>query len=534
MKNTAAYIVYSFLTYVNTFDVLLGKYLEDGELQTHYGRVARLFGIRDKELLDTYRSIMANELIKGADRESKFNLLCRAIEFSPHKFSEDMRTVVNYRSSAIDIKKKIAENGDSESLEGIISGIGHLALAGEVGCMVMLAYMKLYGIFVKKDVSGAIKLIRSAALWNDPLALILGMKHDKNKVAYPSIIKAVFSAASQDEAYKYLERHLEIPEDTGVCPIAFALEKRFYSKLSEKSRISQPILDVINSKVLTEGSKVHLIETAAKEPDFSALPVNLTRKTPIIVPKKLAIKTPAGRENEITAILSNLALFSHSRTSPAEYKPLLIICPDEYMLDSFRQAIIKSFHQNSIIRVDLKCAPPQSFSPLNDNPIVSEMNSDTNACVAVLIEGCSDISEACQADLGRFLRASARRELHYHHSLRFDYSGILPILTATSSVIPELMTECDVVKLAPAKENDKSELIRGIIDDKKQVFSLESISIDEEAIKSLARHPLATVSSVIDRVVSLKAEGGHALITHKDIAPFLPKKIGFEAGSFWV
>ena len=534
MKNTAPYIVYSFLTYINTIDVLIGKYLDRDEYQTHYSRIARLFGIRDKELLDTYRKVLASDLVSGADRESKFNLLCRAIEFSPHKFSEDMRTVVNYRISAIDIKKKIAENGDSESLDGIISGMGHLALAGEVGCMVMLAYMKLYGIFVKKDVSGAIKLIRNAALWNDPLALILGMKHDKNKAAYPSVIKAIFTSASQDEAYKHLERHLEIPEDTEVNSIALALEKRFYNKLSGKDRISQPIIDVIHSKVLNESSKVHLIETASKDPDFSALPLNLTRKTPIALPKKLSFKRPCGRENEIATILSNFALYSHSRTSTAEYKPLLIICPDEYTLDSFEQAIIKSFHQNSIIRVDLKCTPPSNFSPLNDNPIVSEMNSYTNACVAVLIEGCSELSETCQADLVRFLRASAKRELHQHHNLRFDYSGILPILTATSAVAPELMAECDVVKLAPAKENDKSELIRGIIDDKKQVFKLESISIDDEAIRSLARHPLSTISSVIDRAVSLKAEDGHALITHKDIAPLLPKKIGFDAGSFWV
>ncbi len=534
MKSSATYIIHNFLTYANTLDVLLGDYLEEGEYRTHYFRIARLFGIRDKELLDFYLGIIESDLVSGADCESKYNLLSRAIEFTPNKFSREFKAVVNYRRPAIQIKSKIAKNGDAESKSGIIGGISHLTISGEISCIVLLAYMKIYGLFVGKDMPGAINNLRKAAVWNDPLALILGIKHDKNKAIYPPILKAVCYAASQEEAYKHLEKHLGLPEEVRVNPVAIALEKRFYSDLSGKDTISYPILQVMNSAILTESSKVHLVETAEKEPNFSALPLNITRNSPLAIPKKLTLLRRLGeREQETAAILSNFALYHRSRSSEAEYKPLLIICPDEYLLDSFKHTIIKSFHQNNIIRVDLACAPPSDFSPINDNPIVTEMNREDNASVAILIEGCSDISETAQSDLARFLRASARCELHHHHNLRFDYSGILPILTSTSSVTPELLRECDVVKIAPAKEKDKSELIRGIIDDKKQTFSLESISIDEEAIKSLSRHPLATVCSVIDRVVSLKAHEGHALITYQDVIPLLPKKAGFEASSFW-
>ena len=534
MKNSSTYIIHNFLTYANTLDVLLGDYFEVGEYRTHYSRIARLFGIRDKELLDSYLDIIESDLVSGADCESKYNLLSRAIEFNPNKFSKEFKTVVNYRKPAIQIKTKIAKRGDVESKSGIIRGISYLTNSGVVSCIVLLAYMKLYGLFVGKDMPGAIKGIREAAVWNDPFALILGFKHDRNKAIYPPILKAVCYTASQEEAYKHLEKHLGLPEEVRENPVSIALDKRFYSDLSSKEIISYPILQAMNSSVLTESSKVYLVETSDKEPNFSALPLNITRNSPIVIPKKLTPARRLGdREQETAAILSNFALYRRSRNSEAEYKPLLIICPDEYLLDSFKHTIIKSFHQSGIIRVDLACAPPSNFSPINDNPIVTEMNREDNARVAILIEGCSDISEAAQADLARFLRASARCELHHHHSLRFDYSGILPILTSTSSVSPELLRECDVVKLAPAREDDKSDLIRGIIDDKKHAFSLESISIDEDAIKSLCRHPLSTVCSVIDRVVSLKAHEGHAIITDQDIIPLLPKKSGFEASSFW-
>lgn len=533
MKNVPMHITHEFLSCINIFDVLIGKHLVSEEYRTHFFRIARFFGIRDKELLDTYTDILKSDVLRGADCESKFNLLCRAIEFFPDKFSEDVRTIVNHRKYAIDIKKKIATAGDSDSLEGVIGGIGHLATAGDVGCMSLLAYMKLYGIFVKKETSEAMKLIRNAALWNNIFALIIGIKHDKHKANYYTTLKAVFSAASQEEAYKHLEKHLEIPENTTVSPIAIALEKRFYNNLSHKDRISQPIIDVINSVVLTEGSKVHLIKTASENPDFSAIPLGITSNSPLALPKKLQIKRPMGSDREITAILSNFALHDRARGTGAEYKPLLIICHDEYTLNTYKQAIIKSIHPDNLVRIDLKCAPAQSFSPLTDNPIVSEMNNATSASVALLIEGCANLNEASQTELGRFLRTSAKGELHQHHNLRLDYSNIVPILMSTSTVCPQLLSECDVVKLSPTKETDKPEIIKGLIDDKKQAFSLESISIEDSAIKCLSRLPIATISSVIDRVVSLKAQGGHALITDKDVEPLTPKKGGFEATSFW-
>ena len=533
MKNVPMHITHEFLSCINIFDVLIGKYLEDEEYRSHLSRIARFFGIRDKELLDAYISILKSDVIRGADCESKFNLLCRAIEFFPDKFSDDVRTVVNHRKYAIDINNKIAAAGDSKSLEGVIGGIGHFATAGDVGCMSLLAYMKLYGIFVKKETSEAIKLVRSAALWNNTFALIIGIKHDKHKANYYPILKAIFSAASQEEAYKHLEKHLEIPEDTTVSPIAIALEKRFYNNLSYKDRISQPIIDIIKSVVLTESSKVHLIKTASNNPDFSSIPLGITSNSPLTLPKKLQIKRPTGRDHEITAILSNFALHNHMGITGAEYKPLLIICPDEYTLDTYKQAIVKAIHPDNLVRIDLKCAPAQSFSPLNDNPIVSEMNNAASASVVALIEGCENLNEVGQADLGRFLRTSAKGELHHHHNLRFDYSNIVPILMSTKTVCQKLLSECDVVKLSPIKESDKPEIIKGLIDDKKQAFSLESISIEDAAIKCLSRLPVATISSVIDRVVSLKAQGGHALITDKDVEPLIPKKSGFEATSFW-
>lgn len=534
MKNVPTYIIHEFLNCFNNFDTLIGKYLTVDEYKSHLSRIARFFGIRDKELLDTYFNIFKGDVVRGADCESNFNMLCRAIEFFPDKFSEDVRTVVNHRKGAIDIKKKIAAAGDPDSLEGIIGGIGHLATAGDVGCMALLAYMKLYSIFVKKEVSEAIKLVRNAALWNNTFALILGIKYDnKHKANYYPTLKAAFYAASQEEAYKHLEKYHEISENVGISPVAIALEKRFYNNLSYKDRISQPIIDVINSVVLTEASKVHLIKTSNETPDFSSIPLGITSNSPLTLPKKLQIKRPVGEDQEITAILSNFALHNHKRSIGAEYKPLLIICSDEYTLDTYKQAIVKAIHPDNLVRVDLKCAPVQSFSAVIDNPIVSEMNGAANASVVAIIEGCASLNEASQADLARFLRTSAKGELHHHYNLRFDYSNIVPILMSTGNVCPQLLSECDVVKLSPTKECDKPEIINGLLFDKKQAFSLESITIEDAAIKCLSRLPIATISSVIDRVVSLKAQDGRAFITNADVEPLIPKKGGFEAASFW-
>ena len=534
MKNNANYILNNCLEYINIFDALLGEYLDEDEFRAHYVRIAKIFGIRDKQQLDTFYDVLRGDLIREANCESKYNLLSRAINFCGHKFSDNVKVMVNCRQAAINIKKSIASIGGDSGVEGIVSGIGRLALSGQVSCISLMAYMKLQGLFVKKDAAGAVKMLRNAALWNDLFALLLCMKYDKAKSSYPPIIKAIFTAASQDEAYKHIERHLEIPENVEPSPTALAIEKRFYSGLSKKQWTSTHILNLLNSSVITDASKVFLIDTASENPDFSVLPLNISRNVPLSIPKKLHSKKLPNREAEMAAIVSNFSLYSLSRTAEANYKPLLIFCPDEYLLGAIKSSIIKSFHQNSVVCVDLKCAPTATFSPVSDNPIISELNNGNNACAAVIIEGCSELDASRQTLLGSFLRTSAKRELHLYQKLRFDYSGILPILMTSSAVCPELMRECDVVRIAPIKESDKHEFIRGIIDEKKSVFRLNSISVDEEAIKSLARHPLSTISSVIDRIVSLKAENGSALITDNDISLFLPKSVGFEPGSFWV
>ena len=532
MKNTT-YIFTSHLQYYNVFDVLFGPYVTPEEKRACYNRYAKLFGIRDKEQLNSYYACLSDYLIRDADTEGKFSLCCRALEFSPNSFSEEMHDIVNARKEAMNIKNKIAEEGDASTLDGIISGVGRLAMAGDVLCTGVLAFIKFCGIFVRKDNQGAIRLVRNAAHWNDLFANILAIKHDKAKTSYPSIIKAVLTVASQEDAYKHLERHLMLSEDVMEDPIAIALEKRFYSDRSSKKTIQFPIIDLINSTILTDDTKVALLDSAAKEPDVSRLPLNITRNTPIALPKKLCGKRFSEREAEVRAILSNFSLYTHSRHTPMAYKPLLLICRDEFVLDSFKQAILKSCGTANPILVDLKRHPNAGFTPMMENPIVSEMNVNGNASATVLIEGFSDLPEEYQNTLAGFLRVCARGELHNIGSLRFNYSGILPILFAATAVAPALQKECDVVRLAPFKDEDKSEFIRGIIDEKKSVFHLDSIDIDEDAIKSLSSHPLTVISAVIERVVSLKAIDGNTLITNSDITPFLPKRGGFEARSFW-
>lgn len=100
----------------------------------------------------------------------------------------------------------------------------------------------------------------------------------------------------------------------------------------------------------------------------------------------------------------------------------------------------------------------------------------------MLIEGCSEIDERYQEDLGRFLRICARGELHNLYNLRFNYSGILPILTASGAVSSALLEECD-------------RIANGLLDS-----GVEFENLTEVVEKILEIYPEAT-SEIVNKVL---------------------------------
>ena len=119
-------------------------------------------------------------------------------------------------------------------------------------------------------------------------------------------------------------------------------------------------------------------------------------------------------------------------------------------------------------------------------------------------------------------------------SLSFDFTNIFPILLSHRDLPDDVRTECDEVRLAPVRKEEKLGAIKNILAERCATFGLESVSVDTAAEERLSKLSLTSAAGVIDKVLTSCAEDTReVIIKDEDIKPYLPKNSGFEPKSFW-
>ncbi len=530
---TPDYLKSVFLKQFNLFDALFGSYMNKSAHIKCYCEYAAIFGISDSAWLDGIYEAVRGELIVGADSLESFNMLLRAMEFFPDRFDPATREVASHRKEAMTTKHKLLGELDAHTLESALTALDRGAVSGNTDCMSLAAFLNCNGYFMRKSSEAARELIEKAALWNHPLAILMGLKYCKNDTSYHSLAKSVLDCASHESACEYVCELYGLAKDTPVNPVSLELEKRFFKKLSERELINEGVLKIIRSAVLTEASKVRLLSTPTKEIRTDYLPIDIDRRSSIRIPLSIITKRLSDRAGESRSILSSLSLFPMRHA--VEYRPILLLSEDGYVLESYKEALTRGFGDSVVIRIDLASSTDVSFAPTRDNPIVNELNKVGCADAVVFLDNCDRLDERQQRELARFLHTTARdgKEMSLG-DLSLDLGGILPILTAQSTVGIELSEECDTVKLATVKKDEKRAIIRQLAKEKGEIFGIDSLTVEDSVVEMLARHPLALSSSLIDRAVAFMDKSSKSpVITEEDVAQFLPKGGGFEPKSFW-
>lgn len=533
VTRTPEYLKSVFLRQFNLLDALFGGYMNS---EMHFGcycDYAAICGIGDGEWLDSVYAALNSELIRGALTLAEFNVLARAVEFFPDRFSSDLVELVSYRKGAMAKKHELLGAGDTETFENTVTMLEYAAGAGDTDCIALLAYLTYKGHLLRRNTERAGEILSEAAFWNHPFALLMCEGYRRDDAIFSSILKTVLIGTSQHAAWEYVESYYSLPEDTPTDKVAEALEKRFALKLSEREKVNGDILKVVRSTVITETSKVKLISTLAREIKVDHLPIDIDRRGALKIPTGIAARRLSAREDESRAILSNLSLYSLRRS--LEYRPLLLSSEDGYVLEGYKEALLSAFDGFSVVTVDLAGCSDIRFTPTRDNPIVNEMNKQGCADAVVLLENCDQLDERQQRELAKFLRMNSRKgECMTLGTLSLDLTGILPILTASSAVSAELREECDTVKLKGVKTDEKKTVIRMMAKEKGKLFGLSSVSVDESAVEMLCRHPLDEASALIDRAIAFSDRSkGSVMIGEGDVARLLPKGNGFEPKSFW-
>lgn len=532
LTRTPEYLKSVFLRQFNLFDALFGEHIESEMYFGCYCDYAAICGVSDGEWLDSVYDSLRSELISGASTLAEFNILARATEFFPDRFPEGVREILTYRKGAMHKKHEILGSRDGQTVEETVAALEYAAGAGDTDCMALLAFMTHRGYLVKKDTERAHGMLCEVAFWNHTFSLLMCLGYCKGERIFQSILKTVLLGTSQHEAWDYVADYHSL-SDVNTDGVAEALEKRFALKLSERDKVNGDMLKVVKSTVITENSKIKLISTLAREIKVDYLPIDIGRRKALKIPTDIVFGRLLEREDELRAILSGLSLFKLRQS--LEYRPLLLVCDDGYVLDSYKEALAASFEGCSVIRVDLAGCSDIRFTPTRENPIVNEMNRQGCADAVVLLENCDALDDRQQRELAKFLRINSRKgECMTVGTISLNLTGILPILTASSKVSAELGDECDAVKLAGVKTDEKKNVIRMMVKEKGELFGLSHSALDSAALDILSRYALDEASSLIDKALAFSDKSeGRVVIGESVLSRILPKGNGFEPKSFW-
>lgn len=513
-------------------DTVFGEYMSEDERIRAFDDYATVFGIDEMDWLNKTHGAISSRLVSSARTLPEYNMLARAVEFFPSRFDDDTVRVIRHKQDAVQTKHELFATGSEGNLEGTLARLESRANSGDADCMALMAYLELCGILIPENKRGALARIRDAARCNHLFALLMGLSRGEETEEYASILRAVLEGSSQTASYKYLETLYTLPtvEPSGV---ARALEKRYDLGISKRGKLNEDILKVLRSAVLTEESKIKLLSLGEKEINLEAFPLDIDRCQTARVPTRLSLAGLIDRRAEKRAILATLSLYN--RRDVVRYRPLLLTSADDYVLSAYKASLVKAFSGSSVVTVDMASCSGFPCLPTKENPIINELNRSGNSGTVVILENCEEL-DARQADeLGKFLRINCtRRSLMSVNSLSFDFTDIFPILLSHRDLPDDVRAECDEIRLAPVRKEEKLAAIKDILDQRCATFELERITLDAAAEERLSKLPLTSVATVIDKVLASSAiDTREVAVKDEDIKPYIPKSTGFEPKSFW-
>lgn len=507
MKNETLFepefLIGEFLSNYLFADVLFSGYRSIAEMKIFYKEFAKIFCIHDREWLETAWSVISSDLFRFADGEGEFNRLVRLTKLYPDHITEDEKYILSYKAYAIKNKAEMLRNNNCASFEETLRVLEQKADGGSTACLSLLGFLEHNGIFVQKSYEKAQKHISAAAAWNSVFAALMLGRYSERASAYSSKLSALMSYRSNDRGvYAYLTQELDLSVDETPDKLTLALNQAFCDGSLSPDQIDRNTLKLIRSVVLSERSKVKAIKNKnGKDDIFSAIPLSVTHNTPLTFDPKSLIALSEKRKSEVERICSNLAM-SDLRNTVA-YKPLMIVCSDEFILDHYRDKIKKCFVGSPIVDVSIYKDNKCDVSRSNSNIFVSAIEKHGEKNTVILIDNCEQLSENDSAEMANFL--SLENLKHYKPALlpflEMDISGMLPIFFAASVPNAKLARCCDVVLASEMSKEEFREILEASVKKKQQIFEVASVSIDPEASDLLFEYSSETVSFLLHRVM---------------------------------
>lgn len=499
---TPTFLKEMFLSCYLFADVMLSRFLAPDKAKNIYDQYAITFGITETKWLDDLWNIISSDLFQKADNSSNFNTLSRLSILYPDSFSADEMYVISIKAKAMRTKEEIVPYSQNITLNATMSTIESKAHGGDADCLALLAFLEYNGFIFKKSINEALYKIRLGANWNHFFCTLMGAQYENESLHYHKIMRAILSEPSQTDSLNYLSIFLNISPNTEPSKLSLELEQAFHRGALQRYKLNSDIQKIMASAVLNAQGKCAILRNTTRNDQFhSEIPLEIDSSTSLTYDLSKFDIFSASRLDEYNRVTSSICI-SDIRASSA-FKPLLVVCRDKSVFKLYHYAFSKCFGENPFAVIDFATIGNPSFMPSKDNTLISAMDKLRNRNAVLLLEHCETLSEEDSCSFAKYLSGPFRRNIKLNGSsqVSLDLSGILPIVLTSAMPCQKICDECDVIMASNLYSDEFGILIERMLDEKKNLFRLNSLTLEDAAKFLLYKYDYDTISLLLDKAI---------------------------------
>ncbi len=531
-----AYLREAFLSEFFLADVLFTRFCTPEEMRAVFDRYAEVFRIRDADWLEEIWRTVSSDLFALADNAADFNRLLRLGKHYPDRLTATEHFILSQKAPAIRIRSEILRPcGEDTGFRTALSHLDRRASGGDVHSLSLLAFLQYNGFLLRKNRVFAAEKIKRAASWNHLFAVLMGLDLPGIAPIYRAKLCALFRNASDESTLGYLSDEYGIPEEAAPDKLALALEYAFARGTCKRDCLSPDLLKVMSSTVLDESTKCRLLRESDDSNRLTAeLPLGIDRVTVLAPHTEVFGSDARERAEEFDRIRRNLSMLDLRGCSC--YKPLLLVCENDLVLDFYRQALTRCFAGAPLSRIDLSEGEPDLRYHAGDNRLISAMNKLRDRNSVLLLEHPEALSPEMAGELAKYLAPAGRRacKIRQHPTVELDLSGMLPILLATALPKREITAACDVVHAEALSRSEFQSVLKDLLDRQRVTFGVDSLSAEDEVAELLFDYAPATVPGLVNTAIAtLREDSPHIRLTVATLKPILDARLAGGPTGFW-
>ena len=492
----------AFLSSYLLADVLFSRFCYPEEMRAIFDQYAKTFCLHNKDWLEQIWEVVSSDLFSLADNAGDFNRLVRLSKQFPDRLTDDELYVLTRKSVAIKTKTEILLGDDDAPFETVIRTLERRADGNDTDCMALYGFLQYHGLLIAQNTAQAETKLTNATLWNNLFATLIGSHHLLPTAFYHGKLCALVSGASNQSVREYLGELLGIPEDTAPDKIALALEHAFCQGTFQTAKVNPDLMKLMRSTVLSESHKHSLILAAANKENVTlGVPLEIRRSTEIVPDLDDLAESFAGRSAEAEQITANLAMIDLRGTSV--YKPLLIVCEDEMVLEYYSHALRHSCAGTPVVSLDLQDKDKCNMAHSKENAFVAAMEKHGEKNVMMLFYHCDTLDADRSRELAWYLRASNRKHFRIPCTVdvEVDLSGTLPVLFASRVPAACIAQCCDVIIGTELSKEEFCRTLESALEKKRKQFKLSALSMAPDVSDFLFEYSSATVTNLLNKAI---------------------------------